>query len=167
LKLRSKLQEALQKLENEERVFCYFDFDEDASMQARIRSLALAGANSGWVAQLQNGGTTGLVSFRELLERSKPPKVVHNTKAARVTLAQVGITLCGADWDTMLMSYLVQPNRSNHQFAEIAFAQLEKTPGPEPDEALQRWCANSFTLSIPSFKKCNWSRFTGHRASFS
>ena len=32
------------------------------------------------------------------------------------------------------MSYLVQPNRSNHQFAEIAFAQLEKAPGPEPDE---------------------------------
>jgi len=129
-----QLQEALQKLENEERIFCYFDFDEDASTQARISSLALAGADCGWVARFQNGGTAGLDSVRELLESSSFPKVVHNTKAARVALAQAAITLRGADWDTMLMSYLVQPNRSNHQFAEIAFAQLEKTPGPEPDE---------------------------------
>ena len=129
-----QLQEALQKLGNEERIFCYFDFDEDASTQARIRSLAMAGTDEGWVSHLQNGSASGLVNFRELLERSKPPKVVHNTKAARVALAQAGITLSGADWDTMLMSYLVQPNRSNHQFAEIAFAQLEKAPGPEPDE---------------------------------
>jgi DNA polymerase-1 len=159
LKLRSNFKKR-SELESEERIFCYFDFDEDASTQARIRSLALAGASSGWVAQLHNGSATGLVNFRALLERSKAPKVVHNTKAARVALAQAGITLHGADWDTMLMSYLVQPNRSNHQFAEIAFAQLEKAPGPNPDErcALVR---NSFRLSIPSFKKCNWSRFTG------
>ncbi len=129
-----QLQEALQELRKEERIFCYFDFDEDASTQARIRSLALAGADGGWMAQFQNGGATGLASFRELLESSSPPKVVHNTKAALVALAQAGITLRGADWDTMLMSYLVQPNRSHHQFAEIAFAQLEKAPGPEPDE---------------------------------
>src|SRR4030095_3089132 len=129
-----QLREALQKLKNEERIFCYFDFDEDASTEARIRSLALAGTDCGWVAQFQNGSARGLVDFSERWERSNAPKVVHNTKAARVALAQAGITLCGADWDTMLMSYLVQPNRSNHQFAEIVFAQLEKTPGPEPEE---------------------------------
>jgi DNA polymerase I len=129
-----QLEEAIPKLEKEERIFCYFDFDEDASTQARIRSLAIAGADAGWIGRFQNGTNPGLAGFRGLLEGSRPPKVVHNTKAARVALAQAGITLRGADWDTMLMSYLVQPNRSNHQFAEIAFAQLEKTLGPEPEE---------------------------------
>jgi len=129
-----QIKEALEKLKQEERIFCHFDFDEEASTQAGIRSLALAGADGGWIAHFQNGAVAALASFRELLESSSLPKVMHNTKAALVALAQAGITLRGADWDTMLMSYLVQPNRSNHQFAEIAFAQLEKAPGPEPDE---------------------------------
>ena len=129
-----QIKEALEKLKQEDRIFCYCDFDEEASTQAGTRSLALAGANGEWIAHFQNGEAAALASFRELLESSSLPKVMHNTKAARVALAQAGITLRGADWDTMLMSYLVQPNRSNHQFAEIAFAQLEKTPGPEADE---------------------------------
>jgi len=128
------LQEALQKLKNEERIFVYLDFDEEASTQASVRGLALAGAKDGWIALFQSGAAEGLAGFRELLESVGPPKVVHNTKAALVALAQSGIRLRGGDWDTMLMSYLVQPNRSNHQFAEIAFAQLEKVPGPEPEE---------------------------------
>jgi DNA polymerase I len=130
----AQLQEALRALEQEERIFCYFDFNEEASTQASIRGLALAGADRGWTRQFQDGGAIGLGSFGELLQSSSLPKVVHNTKATLVALGQAGIRLRGAGWDTMLMSYLVQPNRSNHEFAEIAFAQLEKTPGPEPGE---------------------------------
>jgi DNA polymerase I len=129
-----QLQEALQSLRQEKQIFAYFDIGEDAPTQARIRSLAVAGAEQGWIAHFQNGGPTDLAGFGELLESSSPAKVMHDTKAARVELAQAGIRLQGADWDTMLMSYLVQPNRSNHQFSEIAFAQLEQTAGPQPDE---------------------------------
>src|SRR5262245_12003951 len=129
-----QLQEAVQCLRREKQIFAYFDIGEDAPTQARIRSLALASAEDGWIAQFQNGGPAELAGFRELLEGSSPAKVMHDTKAVRVELAQAGIQLHGADWDTMLMSYLVQPNRSNHQFLEIAFAQLEQTPGPQPDE---------------------------------
>jgi len=129
-----RLREAIRELEREERIFLYFDLEAEDSAKPKIRGLALGGSASGWSAQFVRGEFPALAGFRPLLESSTPPKVLHDTKAAIVALAQEGIQLKGADWDTMLMSYLVQPNRSNHQFSEIAFAQLEKAAGPEPGE---------------------------------
>ncbi len=128
-----QIQEAVRKLQQEERVFCYFDLNQEEPTQARVRSLALAGAEGGWIARFGGKSSEGLANFRELLESPSLPKVLHNSKAARVALAHYGIALNGVDWDTMLMSYLVQPNRSNHQFDEIVFAQLERTAPPEPE----------------------------------
>ena len=56
------------------------------------------------------------------------PKVIHNAKNLQVVLLREGQKLRGLEWDTMLLSYLTQPNRSNHQFEEIVFAHLQKTP---------------------------------------
>lgn len=63
---------------------------------------------------------------RELLEVFKPffesdiPKIMHDVKAAYVYLAKHGITLKNAVFDTMIASYLLEPNNSDHSRCGIA-----------------------------------------------
>jgi len=115
-------------LSEQERVYIYFDLDHEESMLATPRALALAGENLGWLARLDDPKKLTLDAFREFWEDPKIPKVLHNAKLAHVALAKDGMSAQGIQWDTMLMSYLIQPNRSNHNLDEIGFARLERTP---------------------------------------
>jgi len=118
--------EVIENLRQEKQVFCHFEFDSQEPVSAGIRALALAGGETGWIARFDSGGIEP-EDFRALFEDTAIPKIIHSAKAAQVALARHQIELKGIQWDTMLMSYLVQPNRSNHEFNEIVFAQLEKT----------------------------------------
>lgn len=118
----------IQQLKQQGQVYCYLDLDHEEPMLARARGLALAGSETGWIARLSHEGEASLKDFRELWEDASLPKVIHNAKRAQVILLREEMVLKGLEWDTMLMSYLVQPTRSNHQFEEIAFALLEETP---------------------------------------
>ncbi len=127
-------QQALETLRQINPLFCYFDLESEASANCAIRRLAFAGDNHVWSASFAAGSTLTLENFRELFESANIPKVVHDSKSARVALALHGIELQRGDWDTMLMSYLVQPNRSNHQFEEIVFSLLEKQAVDDPGQ---------------------------------
>ncbi len=126
--------QVIQQLRHQERVFCYFDLDNQEPMLAKVRSLALAGGDAGWVVPFDESSEVRLTDFLHLWEDAKIPKVVHNAKLVQVVLLKHGVILTGIEWDTMLMSYLVHPTRSNHQFEEMVFALLEKTPPAEPEQ---------------------------------
>jgi DNA polymerase I len=126
--------QTIEQLKQEERVYCYMELDGDTPVAASVRSLAVAGRDAGWIARFDGTGDLSWKDFRALWENPAIPKVVHNAKLVQALLLRHGITLKGLQWDTMLMSYLVQPTRSNHQFEEIAFALLEKTAANESDQ---------------------------------
>lgn len=118
--------DCLGRFEEQEQIYVYVDLDHEEPMRAKIRSLALSDQDRGCIAHIDE--KLPLSSFREFWEHPAIPKVLHNSKAARVALNQHGISPQGLAWDTMLISYLITPNRSNHNFEEIAFALLERTP---------------------------------------
>ncbi|PYV36384.1 MAG: hypothetical protein DMG06_30865, partial [Acidobacteria bacterium] len=130
---RGQVEQLIKELSKQDMVFCYLELDHEEPMLARPLSLALAGQQTGWIARSNDSSLT-LTDFRSFWEDPKIPKVLHNSKAVHVLLAREGIPLRGVEWDTMLMSYLIQPNRSNHNFEEITFARLEKTPTAAPDQ---------------------------------
>jgi DNA polymerase-1 len=131
---RDQAEELIQDLKRQEKVFCYLELDHEEPMLARPRSLALAGQHAGWIARFDNESPLTLKDFGSFWEDPKILKVLHNSKLAYVLLAREGIPLRGVEWDTMLMSYLIQPNRSNHNFEEITFARLEKNPTAASDQ---------------------------------
>jgi DNA polymerase-1 len=135
---RREAQQLIKDLQKQSAVFCHLDLDSKEPMQARVRALALAGADatqaasSGWLVPFEMNPEVALGDFGEFWEDPKIHKVFHNAKCAHIVLRRQGLSLQGVKWDTFLMSYLVYPNRSNHNFEEIAFALLEKTPSAEP-----------------------------------
>jgi DNA polymerase-1 len=84
-----------------------------------------------WQSELDPSRETQESNLRDFWERESLPKIFHQAKAAVVGLRQYGIALGGICHDTMLMSYLLQPNRSNHNFEEIVFALLGENAAPE------------------------------------
>ena len=118
----------LKALREETRVYCYVELDQEDPMQAKVLSLAFAGTQRGWKIDFCEDSPVQFADFYEAFADAAIPKVIHNAKNLQVILLRKGQKLRGLEWDTMLLSYLVQPNRSNHQFEEIVFAHLQKTP---------------------------------------
>src|SRR5262249_52118409 len=123
----------VKELSEQEKVYAYLDLDREEPMVAKPRFLALTGDNRGWIVRFDDSKNLGVDGLRDFWENSKIPKILHNAKTARVALVKEGISLQGIQWDTMLMSYLIQPNRSNHNLDEIGFARLERTPAHSPE----------------------------------
>jgi DNA polymerase-1 len=131
------LQEAerlVKDLSKQERVYVYLDLDHEEPMLATPRALALADEKLVWLAHLDDRKKLMLDALREFWENPKIPKVLHNAKLAHVALAKDRMAAQGIQWDTMLMSYLIQPNRSNHNLDEIGFARLERTPNVSAEQ---------------------------------
>jgi len=59
-----------------------------------------------------------------LLEREDIPKIGHNLKYDLVLLKREGAEVRGTLFDTMLASYLLNPNKPNHSLEEVAFEHL-------------------------------------------
>lgn len=69
-----------------------------------------------------------LERMRPLLEESRPRKVIQNAKYERGVLASHGITLRGVAFDTMLMGYLLDPDRRSQGLDALARTYLGHTP---------------------------------------
>ena len=121
-------------------VDCYLEVDSMEPMLASALCLAVQGVRKDaqnvpmGLVQFDGGSPLKLEDWKEFWESTDIPKVLHNAKTASVVLKKHGLRMGGLAWDTMLLSYLVHPNRSNHNFEEIAFALFEKTPTPAPDQ---------------------------------
>ena len=67
---------------------------------------------------------TVLKEMKSMLEDTKVTKTGHNIKYDLIVLKNEGIELKGVGFDTMLASYLLNPNRANHSLEDVAMGQL-------------------------------------------
>ena len=108
---------------------CWLETDPEDSLCRSPRRLAIMAGESGWTLDLEDAGAPGLADLRDFWEDPKIGKVFYDAKPAHLALRHLGLELQGLQADAMLISYLLQPNRSNHGLSEIAFALLgEEAP---------------------------------------
>ncbi len=108
---------------------CWLETDPEDSLCRSPRRLAIMAGESGWTLDLEDAGAPGLADLRDFWEDPKISKVFYDAKPAHLALKHLGLELQGLQADAMLISYLLQPNRSNHGLSEIAFALLgEEAP---------------------------------------
>ena len=69
-----------------------------------------------------------LARIKPLLESSERKKIGQHVKYERVVLAKYGITFRGVLYDTMLMSYLLDPSRPSHSMNALAIDFLHYKP---------------------------------------
>lgn len=72
--------------------------------------------------QIGKAEFSGLVSA--ILEDADIPKIGHNLKYDIKMLRGEGISVNGVVYDTMLASYLINPNKPNHSLEDVAFEYL-------------------------------------------
>ena len=72
--------------------------------------------------QINKKDTLGILS--KILEDEKIAKTGHNLKYDILVLKQEGITVKGPLFDTMIASYLINPNKPNHSLEEVALEYL-------------------------------------------
>ncbi|MBN2854370.1 DNA polymerase I [Patescibacteria group bacterium] len=65
-----------------------------------------------------------LGELKEILEDEKIKKIAHDLKTEYLALKTLGIKLSGLYFDTMLASYLLNPNTRNHELGSLAFKEL-------------------------------------------
>ncbi len=108
---------------------CWLETDPEDSLCRNPRRLAVMAGKSGWTLDLEDAGAPGLADLRDFWEDPEIGKVFYDAKPAHLALRHLGLELQGLQADAMLISYLLQPNRSNHGLSEIAFALLgEEAP---------------------------------------
>ncbi len=95
----------------------------------RLRGLACS-VEPGVAACLFAGPTahTGLERVRPVLAGERPGKIGHDLKRTMTTLRNEGIVMRGLAFDTMVASYLLNPNRSDHSLQAVALEQLGVKP---------------------------------------
>lgn len=76
---------------------------------------------------LQIDRTTVLTALKPILEGTNYPKVLQNTKFDQLMLLAQGINLAGVTFDTMLASYVLNPD-SSHGLKQMATQYLGLTP---------------------------------------
>ncbi len=81
----------------------------------------------GHKAGLQIDRTTVLTTLKPILEGANYPKVLQNTKFDRLMFLAQGINLPGVVFDTMLASYVLNPD-SSHGLKQMATQYLGLTP---------------------------------------
>ncbi|PWB78482.1 MAG: DNA polymerase I [Candidatus Methylomirabilota bacterium] len=74
-----------------------------------------------------------LERLRPVLSGVTPAKIGHDLKRIMVTLGRKRIVLGGLSFDTMVASYLLNPNRSDHSLAVLGLEQLGVGPASESE----------------------------------
>ena len=85
------------------------------------------------------------------------PKATHDLKRAYNALRRRGRELGGGRFDIMLASYLLNPARQTHRIADIAFDQLQISPGEETDVA-KAWAEGD--IEAVAHQACVWAHQT-------
>lgn len=74
-----------------------------------------------------------IAALKSVLESSIPGKVGHNIKYDLIVLANAGIELAGIVMDTMVASYLTDPERFRHNLNEVSLQYLRRKMIPISD----------------------------------
>jgi DNA polymerase-1 len=126
--------------ESAEPVFCCLELTAAEPVDADLLALAVCRnekgsvSPSGWKVAFSEQAQVTPSDFKSFWDEAKLPKVIHNAKPAFLALERQQLALQGLADDTMLMSYLLQPNRSNHNFEEIVFALLGENAGADCEQ---------------------------------
>jgi DNA polymerase-1 len=123
-------------------------------MRAELRGISLAMASGqAYYLPLASVGpqATGklladqvLHRMKSILEGSRPKKYGHDLKSALVLLGRAGVKLDGLAFDTMVASYLLNPNKTAHPLEDLALGYLGRRlgPGAEKGAAGEAWRAS-------------------------
>ncbi|SRR5579883_754444 len=145
----TELREVLQKFTNPETPVAW----DTETTDLEPRDASLVGIGCCWgtkpdeVAYIPLGHKSGnnlnqdlvLAILRPILESSEYPKVLQNAKFDRLVLRCQGIQLAGVVFDTMLASYIVNPEANIHNLSNLAQRYLGLT-------------AKSYTELVPKGK---------------
>jgi DNA polymerase I len=107
-----------------------FITEGDEPFHERVLGLALSSENvRAWYipfgnANQQINGKEALRLLRSLYEDPAVAKVGHDLKRAVALLIGEGIALNGPLYDTMLASYLLNPNKQSHSLEDVTFEHL-------------------------------------------
>ena len=71
-----------------------------------------------------------MAPLRELLEDPEFPKVGHDLKEDTILLRRAGVRLAGADFDTMVASYVLDPGRRQHTVGFVSADVLRRAVAP-------------------------------------
>ena len=74
---------------------------------------------------------SSLKRLRSALSSRMPAKIGHDLKRTMTVLRKQGVVLGGLSFDTMVASYLLNPNRSDHSLTALALEQLGMAPPSE------------------------------------
>jgi len=72
-----------------------------------------------------------LAPLKPALESPEVGKVGHDLKRLALLLSRHGIRLRGMSFDTMIASYLINPEHRSHHLAAVVFNHLESDAGPQ------------------------------------
>ncbi len=74
--------------------------------------------------KIEFSNNTVLKILKEIFEDSRIEKTGHNLKYDVIVLRKYGIDVKGIKWDTMILSYLIEPNRRSHKIDDLALDYL-------------------------------------------
>lgn len=105
----------------------------------------------------KDGCDTFCSIVREIMENESILKISHNIKPAILALAELGITIKGSSFDTMVAHYVLQPEQK-HSLKFLSETMLKETI-PDNDEQTQ---TEGMLFFIPDLDKV--SRISGQKA---
>ena len=95
----------------------YLPLAHEAALDLEMGAPAEPGASANNLPALDS---RDMAPLRDLLEDPEVPKTGHNLKHAVVGLAEVGVALEGASFDTMVASYLLEPELRGREMETLA-----------------------------------------------
>ena len=106
----------------------YLPLAHEPPLDLEMGALAESPAES--ASNLPALDSPAMAPIRDLLEDAGVAKTGHDLKHGMVALAEAGITLAGASFDTMVASYLLKPELRGHELESLAANALglETTP---------------------------------------
>ncbi len=124
-----KVEEFISRLSDSEEVAIAVAGHGGGPAGERLRGVAFC-VEPGVAVCLFPGPTTGagLERLGTVLASERPGKIGHDLKRAVTALRNEGIAMGGLAFDTMVASYLLNPNRSDHSLQAVALEQLGVKP---------------------------------------
>ncbi|MXW10426.1 MAG: DNA polymerase I [Gammaproteobacteria bacterium] len=100
----------------------YLPLAHQPALDLEMGALAESAASASNLPALDS---PAMAPLRDLLEDTGVPKTGHDLKHGMVALAEAGIALGGGSFDTMVASYLLEPELRGHELETLAANRLE------------------------------------------